>query len=144
MGGNSSTIGNAAGQVIASFTAAADSGPLMYYVSPPGIWPSNYSLIRSKKEFTIGLGGSGAGLMVTMYFTTDRDTAAGVSSNPVWFLCPSPSTESSTQWSNPMQNVSGMNVLNFKANALALRAVAAPIVGGPAISGTTNVILMAS
>jgi hypothetical protein len=40
-----------------------------------------------------------------------------------------------------MQNVVGMNVLNFKANAIALRAVAAGI--GP-ISGTTNVILMAS
>jgi hypothetical protein len=143
MAGSNSTIGNAAGELIASFTAAGDSGPLMYYVSPPGNWPINYSLIRTRKEFTIGLGGSGAGLMVTMYFTTDRDTAAGVSANPVWFLCPSPSTESSSQWSNPMTNIVGQNVLNFKANAIALRAVATPIVGGPAISGSTNVILMA-
>src|SRR5271155_1557081 len=144
MGGSTSTIGNAAGQVIASFTAAGDSGPLLYYVSPPGNWPSNYSLIRTRKEFTVGIGGSGAGLMITMYFTTDRDTAAGVSANPVWFLCPSPSTESSSQWSNPMTNVVGSNALNFKANAIALRAVAAAIVGGPPITGTTNVILMAS
>ena len=143
MAGSNSTIGNAAGQVIASFTAAGDSGPLMYYVSPPGNWPSNYSLIRTRKEFTIGLGGSGAGLSVTMYFTTDRATADGTSANPVWFLCPSPSTEASASWSNPMQNVVGSNILNFKANAIALRAVAAAIVGGPAISGTTNVILMA-
>lgn len=141
MASGNSTVGNAAGIVMTSFTAAGDSGPLMYYVSPPGNWPSNYSLIRTRKEFTIGLGGSGSGLSVTLYFTTDRDTADGTSLNPVWFLCPSPSTEASSQWSNPMQNVVGLNVLNFKANAIALRAVAAGV--GP-ISGTTNVILMAS
>jgi len=144
MASGNSTMGNAAGQQIASFTAAGDSGPLLYYVSPAGNWPINYSLIRTRKEFTIGLGGSGAGLQVTMYFTTDRDTAAGVSANPVWYLCPAPSTESSAQWSNPMQNTVGLNVLNFKANAIALRAVATAIVGGPAITGTTNVILMAN
>ncbi len=141
MGSNSSSIGNAAGETMVSFTAAGDSGPLMYSVSPPGVWPTNYSLIRTRKEFTIGLGGSGTGLEVTMYFTTDRDTAAGVSANPVWFLCPAPSTEAMPSWSNPMTNVVGSNVLNFKANAIALRAVAS-IVG--AVTGTTNVILMAS
>ena len=140
MGSNNSSIGNAAGEVIFSFAAAGDSGPLMYYVSPPGIWPSNYSLIRTKKEFTIGLGGPGAGLSVLMYFTTDRDTAAGVSANPVWFLCPAPSTEATPAWSNPMTNVSGDNILNFKANAIALRAVAT----GTATGGVINVILMAS
>jgi hypothetical protein len=142
MAGSNSTMGNAAGQTIVSFTAAGDSGPLLYYVSPPGNWPSNYSLIRTRNEFTIGLGGSGTGLMITMYFTTDRDTAAGVSANPVWFLCPSPSTEASSSWSNPMTNVIGTNILNFKAKAIALRAVAAPIVGGPPITGTTNVLLL--
>jgi len=144
MAGSHATIGNAAGEVIYSFTAAADSGPLLYYVSPPGIYPNNYSLIRCFREFTLGLTGDGAGLAITAFFTTDLATANGTSAVPAWFLCPSPSTESSTQWSNPMVNAIGLNVLNFKPNAIALRFVSAPIVGGPPITGTTNVILMAS
>lgn len=141
MGSSNSSIGNAAGEIIASFTAAGDSGPLMYYVSPPGIWPSNYSLIRTKHEFTIGLGGTGAGLSVLMYFTTDKATADGTSATPVWFQCPAPSSETAPMWSNPMTNVVPLNILNFKANAIALRAVATAI---GAVSGVTNVILMAS
>ncbi len=139
MGTSRSTIGNVGGKVIATFTASGDSGPLLYHVHAPGNQPYDFSEIRACSEFTIGLGGSDTGLTVTMYFTTDVATANGTSANPVWFLCPSPSTEASAQWSNPMTNISGQNVLNFKAHAIALRAVAA----GTA-NGTLNVLLLSS
>lgn len=144
MGSNKTTLGNAAGIPLHTFTAAGqDTGPMLYYVSPAGVRPDNYSLIRACNEFTVVLGGSGTGLQVTMYFTTDLATANGTSSNPVWFLCPSPSTEAGASWSNPMQNVVGLNVLNFKAHAIALRAVSAVSGDGTPITGNTNLTLLA-
>lgn len=144
MGSNRLTIGNRAAKSIASFTAAADSGPLLYHVHPAGTQPYDWSEIRGCNEFTVGLAGNGTGLKVTLYFTTDRDTAAGVATSPVWFVCPSPSTEAASQWSNPMYNIVGQNALHFKANAIALRAVAEADGSGNPITGTTTVLLLGS
>lgn len=143
MGSSKTTLGNATGIPLFTFTAVGDSGPLLYYVSPAGVRPDNYSLIRGCDNFTLGLGGSGTGLSVELFFTTDLATAMGVSANPVWFVVPAPSTETTGTWSNPMTNVSGSNACNFKAHAIALRAVATAIPSGPAITGNTNLMLLA-
>lgn len=146
MGSNRTSIGNAAGENLFTFTAAGqDSGPLMYYVSPAGNKPHNYSLVRGCSEFTFGLTGTGTGLQITVYFTTDLATANGTATgaNAVWFLAPAPSTEASAQWSNPMTNVVGQNVLHFKANAIAFRAVSAADPSGAPLVGSTGLQMLA-
>lgn len=146
MGSNNTTIGNHAGEDLFTFTAAGqDSGPLLYYVSPAGNKPHNYSLVRACRDFTFGLTGTGTGLQVTLYFTTDVNTAAGISigANAVWFLAPAPSTEASAQWSNPMVNVVGQNACNFKANAIAFRAVSAADPSGAPLSGSVGLQMLA-
>jgi hypothetical protein len=144
MGSNNTTIGNRGGTNLFSFTAPGqDSGPLLFYVSPPNQKSHNYSLVRGCKDFTFGLTGDGVGLAITLYFTTDMDTATGISANPAWFLCPAPATEAATQWSNPLTNVVGQNVTQFKANCIAFRGVSGLIDGGPPVTGTVNLQMLA-
>lgn len=142
MGSNRTTIGNNGGENICSFTAAGDSGPLLYVTSAASTPQHNYSLVRGCTEFTLGLVGTGTGLQVTVYFTTDIQTALGNAGN--WFLVAAPSTEASNQWSNPLINIPGQNICHFKANAIAFRCVAAPTTDGTPITGTTTVQIMGS
>lgn len=144
MSSNNNSIGNVGAVTLASFTGVFDTGPLMYVVHPPQTQPYDYSLIRACKEFMFGLGGSGAGLSVTMYFTTDVPTAQNISANPVWFQCPGPSTDPAAAWHNPMQNADGLNALEFKGKAIALRAVATLTVPGVAATGVTNLLMLAA
>lgn len=111
-------------------------------MAPAGTPQHHYSEIRGLKDYTIGLSGNGTGLAVTMYFTTDVATAMGLANN--WYLCPAPATEAATQWSNPLVNVVGQNVGFFRANAIALRFVAASVDGVTPITGTTTVNLLGS
>jgi hypothetical protein len=144
MGSNRTTIGNAGGINLFTFTAAGqDSGPLLYSVSAAGNKPHNLSLVRGCTEFTFGLTGAGTGLLITLYFTTDLATAAGTSANPVWFLAPAPSTEASAQWSNPMTNVVGSNACHFKANAIAFRATSEVDPSGAPLAGSTGLQMLA-
>jgi hypothetical protein len=144
MGSNRTTLGNNGGEGLFTFTAAGqDSGPLLYSVSPIGTPQHNYSLIRACSEFTLGLVGTGQGLQITLYFTTDTATASGQANN--WFLVAAPSTEASAMWSNPLINTVGQNVCHFKANALAFRAVSSVIDGMPVpVTGAVTLQMLAS
>ena len=143
MSSNRNSIGNAGAILLATLTAdGQDTGPLLYQVHPAGTQPYDYSLIRACSQLMLGLGGTGTGLSVTVYFTTDVATANGTSAAPVWFRCPSPSTENANQWSNPMQNINGFNALEFKGRAIALRAVATTTVPGVAPVGAVSLYLL--
>jgi hypothetical protein len=149
MSSNRNSIGNAGAITLATVTAAAvntgpvDSGPLLYQVHTPGTQPYDYSLIRACSQLMIGVGGTATGMSTTWYFTTDVPTANGTSASPIWFVCPSPSTEAGSQWANPTQNIPGLNVLEFKGRAIAIRGVTSLTVPSVPATGSLTQLLLA-
>jgi len=119
------TIGGKAGFVIGPFTAAGqDTGSVCnsgvlnpawptspLFLPPIPIFPlasgqaagNQYApSLRAFTKHNFQLIGSGTGLQITVYFTLDRDTAAGVAAVPQWSPVVAPSDQAGFAWQNPL------------------------------------------
>jgi hypothetical protein len=150
VGSNVTSVGGKAGQNLFSFTAAGQDTAVL--VGALGITassaPSNLfncgeaSEVLGFKNFVFTVGGGGTGLDITMYFTTDRDTAYNKGGTD-WHLITAPSDQTGiANWSNPLRTAPGQDTLKCDIPCLAFRAVSSATVGGT-ISGTVTLKMFA-
>ena len=137
MGSNVVTVGNNGGKNVFTFTSAGqDTGPLMFTEC------SRWS------KWLFQLIGSGQNYAITVFGTIDQNTASGAI-NPAtglpyaeWFELPSPSTEATSSWNNPLLTGAQTCALYCNVPLVAIRATSASNINGAAAGSVALLALV--